>query len=247
MLKSVMPNNVQVCFSPASFPLFRDDEAIVVVIDVLRATSAICTAFEHGVEKMIPISTLEEAFEYKKQGFLVAAERDGSIVEGFSLGNSPFSYMDEALKGKTIVLTTTNGTKAINAAKNAYKVAIGSFLNLDALAEWLIEQERNVILLCAGWKDKFNMEDSLFAGALAEQLLITKKFTSDCDSARAAVHLWNFASEDLYPFLRNSSHRNRLGRLNLDKDIRYCLTPNQTRCIPILKEEALVKLEKDLV
>lgn len=242
-----MAYTIQVCFSPASFPLFRDDEAIVVVIDVLRATSAICTAFEHGVEKMIPISSLEEAFEYKKQGYLVAAERDGSIVEGFTLGNSPFSYMDAALKGQTVVLTTTNGTKAINAAKNAHKVAIGSFLNLDALAEWLSEQERNVILLCAGWKDKFNMEDSLFAGALAEQLLITKKFTSDCDSARASVHLWNFASEDLYPFLRNSSHRNRLGRLNLDKDIRYCLTPNQTHVIPVLKDGSLVKLEKDLV
>jgi 2-phosphosulfolactate phosphatase len=236
-----MAHNVQVCFSPASFPLFRDDEAIVVVIDVLRATSAICTAFEYGVEKMIPVSTLEEAFDYKKMGYLVAAERDGSM------GNSPYSYMDESIKGKTIVLTTTNGTKAINAAKNAHKVAIGSFLNLNVLAEWLSEQERNVILLCAGWKDKFNMEDSLFAGALAEQLLITKKFTSDCDSARASVHLWNFASEDLYPFLRNSSHRNRLGRLNLDKDIRYCLTPNQTFCIPVLNDGALIKLEKDLV
>ena len=242
-----MANTIQVCFSPASFPLFRDDEAIVVVIDVLRATSAICTAFENGVEKIIPVATLEEAFEYKKKGFIVAAERDGSIVEGFNLGNSPFSYMDPSLKGKTIVLTTTNGTKAINAAIHAHKVAIGSFLNLDAIADWLSDQQRNVILLCAGWKDKFNMEDSLFAGALAELLLSTKKFTSDCDSARASVHLWNFASDDLYPFLRNSSHRNRLGRLNLDKDIRYCLTPNQTACIPVLKENALIKLEKDLV
>lgn len=242
-----MANTIQVCFSPASFPLFRDDDAIVVVIDILRATSAICTAFEHGVEKIIPVASLEEAFDYKKQGYIVAAERDGSIVEGFQLGNSPFSYMDAALKDKTIVLTTTNGTKAIYAAQHAYKVAVGSFLNLDALAEWLAEQERNVILLCAGWKDKFNMEDSIFAGALAEQLLSTKKFTSDCDSARASVHLWNFASDDLYPFLLNSSHRNRLGRLNLDKDIRYCLTPNQTRCIPVLMNNALVKLEKDLV
>ena len=242
-----MINTVQVCFSPLSFPLFKDDEAIVVVIDVLRATSAICTAFEYGVEKIIPVASLEEAHAYKKQGYLVAAERDGSVVEGFDFGNSPYSYMDESLKGKTIVLSTTNGTNAIHAARQVHSVAIGSFLNMDALADWLSMQQRNVILLCAGWKDKFNMEDSLFAGAIAERLLITKKFSSDCDSARASVHLWNIAEMDLYPFLKNSSHRNRLGRLQLDKDIQFCLTPNQTKCIPVLSDGALIKLEKDLV
>jgi 2-phosphosulfolactate phosphatase len=214
---------------------------------VLRATSAICTAFEHGVEKIIPVSTLEKALEYKYQGFLVAAERDGCIVDGFDLGNSPFSYMAPELKGKTIVLTTTNGTQAINVAKNAYQIAIGSFLNLNALSNWLIESNRKVILLCAGWKDKFNLEDTLLAGAIARKLLDSKKFESNCDSTRAAMHLMNIAGDDLYGFLKNSSHRNRLDKLNLDDDIRFCLSPNQSTCIPLMKEGALIKLDRDLV
>ena len=166
---------VEVCPSPKQFDLYQWDFSIVVAIDVLRATSAICTALHHGVEKIIPVSTLEEAFEYKRQGYHVGAERNGEIVEGFEFGNSPFSYMDDKYKGKTLVLTTTNGTRAINIASKTHKVVAGSFLNLDALADWLIEQDDNVLLLCSGWKDKFNLEDTVCAGALTESLLATNK------------------------------------------------------------------------
>ena len=109
---------VEVCFTPNLFPLHIEDFQVVVVIDVLRATSAICTAFHHGVKKIIPVSKLEEAIEYKEKGYIVAAERKGKIVPGFDYGNSPFTYMNQNLKNKTLVLTTTNGTRAINTAKN---------------------------------------------------------------------------------------------------------------------------------
>jgi 2-phosphosulfolactate phosphatase len=237
-----MKRTIEVCYSPQLFDLFYHREHIVVVIDVLRATSSICVAFEYGADHIMPVATVEESLAMRKEGYLVAAERNGEVVKGFDFGNSPYSYMDPKIKGSSIALTTTNGTQAIQAAKNAYQVAIGSFLNLDALCKWLKHQDRSVVCLCSGWQNKFNLEDTLLAGAVVNQLKNAFRFTADCDSAIAADHLYQIARGDLYGFLENSSHRKRLARLHIDKDIRYCLRPNQTRVIPVLKGDRLVKL-----
>lgn len=233
--------NIEVCFSPQSYPLFHNPGSIVVVIDILRASSAITTAFFNGVAKMIPVATIEEAQKYKDDGFLVAAERNAEIVKGFDLGNSPFGYMSAKLKGKTIVITTTNGTQAIHAARDAYKVVVGSFLNLDSVVEYLKKEKKDVVFLCAGWKNKFNLEDTLYAGAVAEQLIYKYNFNSTCDSTIAAMELYKLAKHDLYGFLANSSHRNRLEKLDLERDIRYCLTPNQCPVVPVMNGKHLVK------
>jgi len=231
---------VEVCHTPSLYHQYEKENQIVVAIDVLRATSAMCAAFEHGVEKIIPVSTLEEAKEYKEKGYIVAAERKGQIVEGFTLGNSPFGFMSGEYKGKTIVITTTNGTRAINMAKNADTVVIGSFLNLDALSEWLIKQHKDVLLLASGWKDRFCLEDTICAGAFVDSLIKSAKFTCDEDSSIAAKYLYLSAKDNYMAFLKASSHRRRLKALNLNEDIKYCLTPNQTDVIPILKGDALV-------
>lgn len=242
-MRNKTKKRVEVCFSPNLYHLHKDDFEIVVVIDVLRATSAICTAMHKGIKSIIPIATLEEAFAYKKKGYIVAAEREGQIVEGFKFGNSPYAYMDPKLKGKTIVMTTTNGTKTINVAKkDAKTIVVGSFLNLDFLSEWLIEQNKNTLLLCSGWKDKFNLEDTLLAGAVAEKMLDSLKFEAHEDSSIAAKYLFISAKSNYFGFLKSSSHRRRLKKLNLNKDIIYCLTPNQTPVIPILKGNSIVNL-----
>ncbi|WP_317898523.1 2-phosphosulfolactate phosphatase [Aurantibacillus circumpalustris] len=233
--------NIEVCFSPQAYPLFHNPDSVVVVIDILRASSAITTAFFNGVAKMIPVSTIEEAQKYKNDGFLVAAERNAEIVEGFDLGNSPFGYMSSKLKGKTIAITTTNGTQAIEAAKDAHKVIIGSFLNLDAVIAFLKKENRDIVFLCAGWKNKFNLEDTLYAGAVAEELIHKYDFSSNCDSAIAAMELYKIAKHDLYGFLANSSHRNRLEKLNLERDIRYCLSSNQCPVVPVMENGVLIK------
>jgi 2-phosphosulfolactate phosphatase len=233
---------IEVCPSPRQFELYQWDFSIVVAIDVLRATSAICAGFETGVDKIIPVSTLEEALEYKKRGYSVGAERNGEIVDGFEFGNSPYSFMQEKFVGKTLVLTTTNGTRAINIASKTHKVVIGSLVNLDAIVEYLIEQNDNVLLLCSGWKDKFNLEDSVCAGAITEALLATGKFKSDEDSTISAMFLYQSAKENYMSFLKHSSHRRRLRELNLKEDIKYCLTPNQTRVVPILRNGVLEKV-----
>ena len=235
--------SIEVCFSPISYPLFANNEAIVVVIDIFRATSAICTALHYGVKGIIPVATIQEAKEYQSKGYLAAAERNGEIQEGFDMGNSPFSYMNEELKGKQIALTTTNGTQAIAASKDAHKVVIGSFLNLTLLSTWLENQNRDIILLCSGWKNKFNLEDTLFAGAVSQRLLSSGKFENSCDTTRAATILYENAKQDLFEFLGNSSHRSRLEKLNLEKDIRYCLETDKTPVIPVLVNGTLIKLQ----
>lgn len=234
--------HVEVCFTPGEYEYYKDEFEIVVVIDVLRATSAICAAFHNGIKSIIPVPTVEEALEYQKRGFLAGAERKGKIVEGFDFGNSPFSYMREDFKDKEIVLTTTNGTKSLHVAKDAEVVVIGSFLNLDALSVWLSKQDKNILCLCSGWQDKFNLEDTICAGAICEYLISTGNFISDEDSSIAAKYLYLSAKDNYFGYLKSSSHRRRLKNLNLNEDIKYCLTPNQTTVIPILKNGKLVQI-----
>lgn len=234
--------NTEVCFTPGEYAYYKDEFEIVVVIDVLRATSAICAAFDNGIKSIIPVPTVEEAMEYKKKGFLAGAERKGQIVEGFDFGNSPFSYMKEEFRGKEVVLTTTNGTKSLDVAKDAETVVVGSFLNLQVLSEWLSKQNKNVLCLCSGWQDKFNLEDTICAGAICDFLINTGNFTSQEDSSIAAKYLYLSAKDNYFGYLKSSSHRRRLKNLNLNEDIKYCLTPNQTNVIPILKDGKLVQL-----
>ncbi len=235
-------NTIEVCYTPQAYPLFKKPNTIVVVIDIFRATSAITTAFYNGVAKMIPIATVEEAKTYKDKGYMVAAERNGEIIEGYDLGNSPFGYMNKKVKGKTIAITTTNGTQAIEVAKDADTLIIGSFLNFDVVIEYLKSQKKDVLFLCAGWKNKFNLEDTLYAGAVAEALILKSKFKTGCDSTLGAMELYKIAKFDLFKFLSHSSHRNRLAKLDLERDIKYCLTLNQCPVIPILEKGYLVKL-----
>jgi 2-phosphosulfolactate phosphatase len=233
---------VEVCFTPGEYTYFKGEFEIVVVIDVLRATSAICAAFEHGVASIIPVPTIEEAQTYKDQGYLAGAERKGQIVEGFDFGNSPFSYMKEEFRGQEVVLTTTNGTKALHMAReSAYQVVLGSFLNLTSLSNWLKSQDKNVLLLCAGWKDKFNLEDTLFAGAVVN--LLRKDFIHFDDSCVAAEDMYLLAKNDLRTYLYKSSHSHRLEQLNIEADVQFCLKTDICDAIPVLEGERLVLLK----
>lgn len=237
-------NKIEVCHTPSLYNQYKKENQIVVIIDVLRATSAMCAAFDNGVKKIIPVATLEEAKGYKEEGYIVAAERQGKIVEGFDLGNSPYGFMTDKYKDKTIVITTTNGTRAFHTARDADQVVIGALLNLDVLSEWLIKQGKDVLCLASGWKDKFCLEDTICAGAFVNKLINSGKFTTEEDSSIAAKYLYLSARENYMAFLKASSHRRRLKALNLNEDMKYCLTPNQTNVIPIRKANYLVLLEE---
>jgi 2-phosphosulfolactate phosphatase len=234
--------NIEVCFSPALYPYYRNNEAIVVVADILRATTAICAAFENGARELIPVEGVEEAREWKKRGFLVAAERDGLVLDFADFGNSPFNFTPQNVRGASIVYSTTNGTGAIRMASEARQVAIGAFINLSALAAWLTAENSDVVVLCAGWKNRFNLEDSVFAGALSDALIRTGNFKTICDSTVAAIELWNNARGDITGFMEKAAHRHRLKKLGLDDVMEYCNTPDSTGVIPVLKEDRLVDI-----
>jgi len=235
---------IEACFSPREFHLYEEGFELIVVIDVLRATSAICAAIENGVKGIIPVDSVEEAREYLNKGYIAAAEREGQVVEGFPMGNSPISFLDPKLKGETIVLTTTNGTKAIKIAEKKETVVIGSLNNLKPLTDWLISQERNILILASGWKEKFNLEDTICAGAIIDGVLESRKFASNEDSSVAAKFIYRSAKENIFSYLKASSHRRRLRKLNLNADVNFCLTPNNLSAIPILKDGILVSLKE---
>ncbi|MHA4893370.1 2-phosphosulfolactate phosphatase [Pedobacter sp. PWIIR3] len=237
-----MEKRLEVCLTPALLDLYEIEESIVVVIDILRATSSIVYGISNGADAIIPVAQVEDCLQYASQGYLLAAERNGEVVAGYDFGNSPFSYTQEKVGGKTVVLTTTNGTKALHLANaRAHQVVLGSFLNLDFLCEWLTAQNRNVLLLCAGWKDNFNLEDTLFAGAVVSK--IRKGFTHFDDSSVAAEDLYNLAKDDLRSYLHKSSHSHRLAALNIEEDVKFCLQLNLCNTIPVLVGERLIALQ----
>jgi 2-phosphosulfolactate phosphatase len=236
---------VEVCLTPSVFPEFRNDDAIVVVVDILRATSAIITAFMHGVRKIIPVATLEEAKAYKDKGYMVAAERDGIVRDFADFGNSPYNFQQERIRNNEIVYSTTNGTQCIMMARNSYRVLIGGYLNLTALGDFIKAEQRDLLILCAGWKNKFNLEDTLFAGALAEMVLQDHTYGTICDSALASIDLWTMARAELMQYIEKAAQRHRLKKNGLDDVIEYCHTPDMTALIPVLKENYLI-CTKDL-
>jgi len=235
-------NKLHVCLTPLLIPLYNVEDHIVVIIDIFRATSSICYGIENGAEAIIPVSEVEECEAYRQKdiNYMLAAERNGEVVAGFDFGNSPFSYTEEKVNGKTIVLTTTNGTQALHLSRSAKKIVIGSFLNLTALCDWLKTQNESILLVCAGWKNNFNLEDTLFAGAVVDQLK-DHGFKLD-DPAIAAYDLYQAGKNDINDYLKKTSHSERLKKLGIEKDIEFCLQIDITTAIPVLDEHKLVKM-----
>ena len=219
--------NISVCLSTDLFSYYdENNEMLVVVVDILRATSVISTAFEYGVKSIIPVISLEEAKKYLNlEGFIVAAERNAEPIEGIPYGNSPFQYMNDIIKGKTLVLTTTNGTKSINISKS-HEVITASFINYKSIEKYVKSSDKDVVILCAGWRGLPNLEDSIFAGYLCSDLLKSNKFTTNCDSLRGSIAISKDVKGSLYEYLKNSAHRKRLKHLNMEEDTKFCLTPS---------------------
>ncbi len=229
--------------SPALLHLYDVNNSIVVIIDVLRATSTIAAALHNGARCIIPVDSVSRCIEIGKQiDGITAGERDGKVAEGLVHGNSPFEYPRDFVEGKTLVLTTTNGTRLLQMAldKGAEEIITGSFPNLSAVCDHLIEMKQNVILGCAAWKDRVNMEDMLFAGAVIS--MIRKHFSINCDSSHLAETIYKKAEKDLFGFMKknDASHYHRLMGFGLEKDIRYCLTEDVANVLPLYNEGKLI-------
>lgn len=234
--------------SPALLHLYDLSNSIVVIIDVFRATSTIAAAIYNGAKCVIPVDSVPKAIEISKSiGGIAAGERDGMIAAGLEHGNSPLEYTKEFIENKTLVLTTTNGTRLLQMAmeKNASMIISGSFPNLSAVCDFLVKENKNVVLGCAGWKDRFNLEDTLFAGAVIHT--IKKDFTIHCDSSLMAETMYAKNKKNLVRFAPQLTHYHRLvERFGLIDDIQYCLTPDVANVLPVYHEGKLVAKEKTL-
>ena len=230
------------CLSPALLNLYDLKNAVVVIIDVFRATSTIASVLKNGAKCIIPVDTVAKAISIsKKIDAIAAGERDGKIAEGLEHGNSPLEYSKEFIEGKTLVLTTTNGTKLLQMAldNNADTIISGSFPNLSSVCKFLIEQNKNVVLGCAGWKDRVNIEDTLFAGAVISK--IKEHFTIHCDSSLTAELLYETNKNDIVGFAPKLTHYHRLvDRFGLIEDINFCLTPDVADVLVVYEDGKLL-------
>lgn len=229
--------------SPSLLHLYDLSQSIVVIIDVLRATSTIATALHNGAKSIIPVDSVAECIRIGKQiNALTAGERDGKIAEGLQYGNSPSDYPESLIKGKTLVLTTTNGTRLLHMAldNGAKEIITGSFANVDKVCRYLLFKKMPVVLACAAWKDKVNIEDSLFAGMVISK--ICDSFEINCDSSKIVLGLYEHAKKDLYAYMKeiNASHYLRLSGYHLQDDIRYCLKPDTTSALPLYVDGKLI-------
>ena len=240
---SVTKPTLYTCLSPALLHLYDLSNAVVVIIDVFRATSTIASALHNGAACVIPVDSVSKAVALSKNmGGIAAGERDGKIADGLEHGNSPLEYSRDFIEGKTLVLTTTNGTRLLQMAddNNADTIITGSFPNLEAVCTFLKAQNKNVVLGCAGWKDRYNLEDTLFAGAVIHH--IKNNFTIHCDSSLTAEQMYENVNADLVGYAPKLTHYHRLvERFGLIEDIRFCLTENVANVLPLYKEGMLIK------
>jgi 2-phosphosulfolactate phosphatase len=231
---------LEVCLSPALLHLFSTKDTITVIIDVFRATSTIAAALDNGATKVIPVASVSECISIGQSivHSITAGERDGKVAEGLEYGNSPSEYPVDFISGKTLVLTTTNGTRLLHMVNDASAIVTGSFPNLQAICDFLMAQNKNVVLACASWKDRFNLEDALFAGAVAS--IVAPHFTIHCDSALACMSLDDQAKGNYFEYLKRGAHYKRLSGYGLESDMIYCATPNIHPVVPILQGNELL-------
>lgn len=228
--------------SPALLHLYDLNNSVVVIIDVFRATSTIATALYNGATKVIPVSAVDECIRIGDQlpGSVTAGERDGKVIEGLQYGNSPTEYARDFIENKTLVITTTNGTRLLHQAlqNGAAEIITGSFVNLSAVCNYLVTQNKNVILGCSAWKDRFNLEDTLFAGAVLNN--IKENFIVHCDSSLMAESMYQLHQHKLFAFIKLTTHYHRLSAYGLEQDLEYCVTANVANVLPYYNGDSLV-------
>jgi 2-phosphosulfolactate phosphatase len=235
-----MPKTLEVILSPALYP-YRSTQGrhISVVIDILRFTTSLVSAFENGVDAVIPVSSLNEAENLKKQGFPVAAEREGLRLPFADYGNSAADFRTPDIKGKTLAYSTTNGTVAMNMASENGPVVAAAFSNLPAVAEWLNIQNENVVILCSAWKNLFSFEDTLCAGALTSLLLHSGKYQKTGDETDLSISIWETNKDNLIESLINTSHYKRLIGLGVDPLPEYTVQIGTSSVIPVFENKVI--------
>lgn len=224
---------IEVSLSPVLYPYRTITEGhTTVAIDVLRATTAVCAAFQSGCSEVVPLDSLEALEPYRRQGYGIAAERGGKKLHGSDYGNSPTEYMSLDMSGVRLAYSTTNGTVSILRGADARLTLVGAFANLDAICERLRKDGADTVLLCSGWQNDFCMEDTLVAGAIIDRL--ADDAVPHGDAANMALAMWRLAKGDPYAYCSKATHVHRLRGFGAEADIRFAFQMNTCPVVPVL-------------
>jgi len=241
---------LDVCLSPNMIGNFNLDNTAIIIVDIVRASSTICTALSYNVDHLISVESIEDALALKNEGYLIGGERNGDKLEGFDYGNSPLSFMDRKLEGMKLALTTTNGTRtikyAVDAAKNSknHEILIGAFVNYSRIYNYLLRINKNVLIVCSGWKENPSIEDTIFAGKLARNLEMSNRFRFISDSVIHALLIYQLSGNNLFDFIMDNSARfgEKIGQLGTD--IRYCLKEDVAKVLPVYRDGKFIDLKE---
>lgn len=244
---------IEVFFSPSQIDdLFLRDKNVV-VIDVLRASTSVITALNNGAKEIIPVNTIESAVKVSGNLFgdvvLRGGERNGKIIEGFNLGNSPFEYTEEAVKNKSIIFCTSNGAPAMWKARYAKNLFVAGFVNMSAVVKRITELKDDVFILCAGKHTQFCVEDAVCAGMIIKELMEDKHTDFEFnDSAAAAYTLYKNASKNLLKMAKSCDHGKFLIEIGFENDLEFCTNVDAFDVVPELSGNVLkVKKKTDAV
>lgn len=209
---------------------------VVIVVDVFRATSSIVTAVENGCKSVIPVLEIEDAVamqrRFSNERVLLCGERKGLAIDGFHLSNSPLEFTQDMVSGRVLIMTTTNGTRAILGSGDCKKMLMGSLLNAGAVAKAALQENENISIVCAGTEGRYSMDDILCSGAIISRMLDLGGKHALCDLSRTALALYDSYKEDLFANLSGSLHFERLRAIGKEEDIRYCLQEDRMQAVP---------------
>ena len=234
-------NNLETLFIPEEIKNVELAAKLVVIIDILRASSTIVTALANGCRGFIPIFSPDQAKkkaqEFKKERVLLGGEREGTKIEDFNLGNSPREYKREVVKGKTIIFSTTNGVKTLEMVKGAHRIIIGSFLNLQAVCNYCINYQGDILIICAGRDGKFSLEDTACAGMIINTLGdVFPVACQEVDANLTARLLYGRFDNNILEILGKSQHGRYLESIGLGEDLKFCSQLDLFHIIPIYKD-----------
>ena len=234
-------NKLETLFTPEEIKNTELAGKLVVIIDVLRASSTIVTALANGCRGFIPIlspdKAKKKAQEFQNERVLLGGEREGIKIEGFDLGNSPREYKRELAKGKTIIFSTTNGVKTLEMVKGAHRIIIGSFLNLQAVCDYCTNYEGDILIICAGRKGKFSLEDTACAGMMINSLKdVFPGDHQEIDANLTAQLLYVKFGNNILEILRKSQHGRYLESIGLGEDLKFCSQMDLFHIVPIFRD-----------
>lgn len=232
--------NIDIIISADDIKLDKVKGKTVLIIDVFRATSVIITAISNGCSRVIPVLTVAEAFDIARKdrkNCILGGERKAIKIEGFDCSNSPSEYTKEVIGGKTLVMTTTNGTRAIRGSAGAKTILIGALINAKAVAQKIIELGDDLVIVNAGTCGQFSIDDFICSGYIIDCIMNKIKAVAS-DVAKTAEYIYS-QNPDISEFVKLARHYNVMMKLNLQKDIKYCLNKDIVSIVPVYKDEKI--------